>query len=238
MIDPQNPNYSDTPISQERPVFNYRPADPNESPAATIVTPFHNTGPVFHETAQSILQQSLQQWEWLIINDGSDDPQSLSILNEYRHCDSRIRVIDHETRKGPSAAKNTGFRAATTEFILPLDSDDLIEPTTIEKFRWFLESHPEWSFVNGYSIGFGEREYLWHKGFHNGNECLEENLIDNTCLTRKSVHEAIGGFDESIRDGMEDWDYWIRSAHLGYWGFTIPEFFKWYRRRKEHSDHW
>src|SRR3954464_10593284 len=97
MIDPTNPDYTNTPVSPQRPRFGYQPADLSAPPSVTIVTPFYNTGPVFHETAQSVLRQSLQQWEWLIVNDGSTAPESLEILDGYRQCDPRIRVIDRDT---------------------------------------------------------------------------------------------------------------------------------------------
>jgi glycosyltransferase involved in cell wall biosynthesis len=207
-------------------------------PCATIVTPFYNTGPIFHETARSVLQQSLQQWEWLIVNDGSTDPASLAILESYRSSDPRIRVIDLNPNRGPGAARNLGFQEARASYIVQLDSDNLLEPTAIEKWLWFLESYPEFSFVKGYSVGFGAQEYLWQEGFHNGSAFLEENWVDATSLIRKAVHAAVGGYDEAIREGLEDWDFWLRCANVGYWGGTLPEYLDWYRRRPTHNDRW
>ncbi len=238
MIDPVNPDYANTPVSPKRPRFTYAPADPSAPPCVTIVTPFHNPGPIFHETARSVLQQSLQQWEWLIVNDGSTDSESLSILEGYRHIDSRIRVLDHGVNRGPSAARNTGFQAAKAPYVVQLDTDNLLEPTAIEKWLWFLESYPEFSFVKGYSVGFGAHQYLWPRGFRDGDVFLEKNVVDATSAIRKAVHEAVGGYDEAIREGLEDWDFWLRCASLGYWGGTIPEYLDWYRRRPAHRDRW
>src|SRR5262249_7832039 len=207
-------------------------------PCVTIVTPFYNTGVIFHETARSVLRQSLQQWEWLIINDGSTDPEALAILAGYRQRDPRIRVIDHSSNQGLSAARNTGFHSARTPYVVQLDSDDLLEPTAIEKWLWFLESYSEFAFVKGYSVGFGAQAYLWQKGFHDGSAFLEANLVAPTSMIRKDVHRAVGGYDEAIRGGLEDWDFWLRCASLGYWGGTIPEYLDWYRRRPAHSDRW
>ena len=67
------------------------------------------------------------------------------MLDAFRNADPRIRVIDHPANLGLSAARNTGFRAARAELVVQLDSDDLIEPTAIEKWSWFLESYPEYS---------------------------------------------------------------------------------------------
>ena len=239
MIDLNNPDYTNTPASDRRPGYDYRPVDPTASPAATIVTPFYNTGAIFHETAQSVFRQSFQQWEWLIVNDGSTRPEALAVLDEYRRLDDpRIRVIDLPTNQGPSAARNRAFREARASYVVQLDSDNLLEPTAMEKWLWFLESYPEFAFVKGYSVGFDAREYLWQQGFHNNEVFLESNLVDITGAVRRSVHEAVGGYDETIRGGLEDWDFWLHCASEGYWGTTLPEYLDWYRRRENHGERW
>jgi glycosyltransferase involved in cell wall biosynthesis len=238
MIDPKNPDFENKPSSTGRACFAYSPAAAQAPPYATIITPFYNTESVFYETASSVFQQSLQQWEWLIINDGSTDPGSLSILDEYRHIDPRVRVIDHDVNKGLSAARNTGFQAARADIVVQLDSDDLLEPTAVEKWCWFLESNPEYSFVKGHTVQFGDRQHLWQGGFHGGEIFLKANQVNPTSAVRKSVHLAVGGYDEADRGGLMDWDFWLRCASFGYWGATIPEFLDWYRRRQAHTDCW
>ncbi|HEX2981549.1 MAG TPA: glycosyltransferase [Anaerolineaceae bacterium] len=238
MINPKSPDYQNHPVHPSRKRMDYARANSGDQPVLTIVTPFFNTGSVFHQTAQSILNQSLQQFEWLIVNDGTTDPDSLAILNSYRSGDARIRVIDHAENRGLSAARNTGCRAAQTSFCLLIDSDDLIEPTTAEKWYWFLCSHPEFSFVSSYSVGFGAHNYLWQSGFQDREANLERSRISTLVLLRKDVHEKVGGFDEEIRGGLEDWDFWLRCADRGYWGTSIPEYLFWYRTRQEHTDRW
>src|SRR5581483_8366223 len=100
----------------------------------------------------------------------------------------------------------------------------------------FLESHPEYAFVKGYSVGFGAEEYLWQKGFQ--HDFLNENPVDATALIRRSTHQSVGGYDATMRGGFEDWDFWLRCATAGYWGRTIPEYLDWYRRRPTHADRW
>lgn len=204
----------------------------------SVVTPFFNAGDVFEQTARSVKTQSLQSFEWVIVNDGSTDPESLARLQAFRTGDPRIRVIDHTENRGLSAARNTGFHDARARFVFQLDADDLIEPTTLEKCAWFLASRPECAFVKGYTVGFGSQEYLWVKGFHEGRTFLEENRATATAMIRREVHEAVGGYDESIRGGLEDWDFWLRCAAAGFWGATIPEFLDWYRRRERMPGEW
>ena len=238
MLDSVRPDFANSPASSLRPVYGYAPADVSASPAVTIVTPFRNTGAIFHETARSVLRQSLQQWEWLIVNDGSTDADALSILDRYRHVDERIRVIDLAQSRGPGAARNVGYEEANAPFVLQLDSDNLVEPTAAEKWLWYLATHEDAAFVKGWSVGFGAEEYLWKHGFHDGRAFLDRNMVDATALVRKSAHRRSGGYDASIRDGLEDWDFWLRCASAGLWGATVPEFLDWYRRRASHADRW
>jgi glycosyltransferase involved in cell wall biosynthesis/GT2 family glycosyltransferase len=239
MIDPNNTDFRNTPASTSRPDGRREPLDPSAPPRVTLLTPFFNTGEEFHETAESVFRQTFQQWEWIIVNDCSTEPGSLKILEGYRERnDPRIRVVDLAVNAGPSAARNRGVELAGTEFIYPIDSDDLIEPTTIEKCYWYLVAHPECPWVNGWSVGFGAEEYLWRHGYPNGEQFLEENLVTGRTMMRKSVLLELGGYDESIRHGCEDWALWLKAAESGIWGHTIPEFFDWYRRREHHWSRW
>ncbi|MFN7037360.1 MAG: glycosyltransferase, partial [Bellilinea sp.] len=238
MINLTDPDFQNTPVHPGRRHYGYQPAAPYLPPVVTIITPFYNTGEVFRQTAQSILQQSLQQFEWLIINDGSDDPLALQILEQYRNRDARIRVIDHPDNRGLSAARNTGFEYARTDYVALLDSDDLLEPTAVEKWWWFLSTQPQFGFVASYHVAFDGKNYLWTGGFHDGAQNAERNRVSMMCMIRKSVHQTVGGFDETIRGGLEDWDFWMRCAAQGIWGATVPEFLAWYRLRSDHSDRW
>lgn len=238
MIDPNHPDFTNHPAHPSRENIELHLVPGNVEPVLTIITPFYNTGMVFYETAQSIFNQSMQQWEWLIINDGSTEQEALQILEEFRHRDPRIQVIDHPTNRGLSFARNTGISNARCEYALMLDSDDLIEPTAAEKWWWYLETHPKCSFVASYHVAFGGKKYLWTGGFHDGFMNAERNRVSMMCMLRKSVFNAVGGFDELIRGGLEDWDFWMKCASRGFWGATIPEYLAWYRVRADHSDRW
>lgn len=238
MFDPSQPDYTDTPVSARRPRYPYSPACQNAEPAVSLVTPFYNTGPLFHETAASVFQQSFQQWEWIIVDDASDDPKSMALIECYARQDSRIRLLRSPLQRGPGAARNLGAAEARSPYLAFLDSDDLYEPTTLEKWLWFLESHPHYAMVKGFQVAFGAKRYLWRRGFHSGREILENNTVQTASMIRRDVYLAVGGMDESIAGGMEDWDFWLKCAERGYWGGTVPEFLDWYRTRASHNDRW
>jgi glycosyltransferase involved in cell wall biosynthesis/GT2 family glycosyltransferase len=230
MIDPALPDYSNTPASPQRPQFRYRPCAAVGAPLVSILTPYFNTDAVFLETARSLLNQSCQDFEWIIVDDGSTDEQSLARLHATRQGDARIRVFNQENA-GPAAARNFAFRNCSGRYICLLDSDDMLEPTFIEKCIWFLESNPDFGFCNSWSVNFGDEQFLWRTGFERGKAHLEANSGPPMSVIRRPAFEAAGGFDESIRLGHEDWDFWLALAKAGYWGHTLPEFQEWYRKR-------
>src|SRR5436190_21367930 len=216
VIDPPSPDWGDTPASLQRPSYGYA-LETIEAPVISIVTSFFDTGAIFHETAKTVFAQSLQAWEWVVVNDASSDPAALGVLGVYRDCDPRVRVVDLPARRGPSRARNEGCRAARAPYFLILDSDDLLEPTAAEKWWWFLESYPEFGFTKGFSVGFGAMQYLAATGFHQEKAFLERNRVDITALIRADVFRAVGGFPDENRGGLEDWEFWLRCAAQGVW---------------------
>jgi glycosyltransferase involved in cell wall biosynthesis/GT2 family glycosyltransferase len=230
MIDPAQPDYANTPVSPQRPAFGYRPLRLSAEPVVSVITPFYNTDEVFLDTARSLLSQSLQQFEWIIVDDGSTDEQARSRLQQVAAGDARIRVVRQENA-GPAAARNTAFRHCRGRYIALLDSDDMLEPTFLEKCVWFLESNPNFGFCNTWSVNFGDEQFLWTTGFERGAAHLDANSGPPLSVVRREAFEASGGFDESIRLGHEDWDFWLALARAGYWGHTLPEFQEWYRKR-------
>ena len=147
----------------------------------TIITPFFNTGAIFHETVKSVFNQSLQQFEWMIINDGTTDKASKDVLDCYRNLDPRIRVIDHSVNCGVTTALKIGFQSVKTEFVFQLDSDNLIEPTTLEHCVWFLISFPCCNFIKGFTVGFGARTFKHDKGVEPRWNVFETEAYQNYC---------------------------------------------------------
>lgn len=212
------------------PAFGYRPAEPNAPPAVSIITAYYNTGPLFFETVTAVLRQSLQQWEWIIVNDGSSDPKALQTLLALRNADQRIRVIDSPNR-GPSAARNLGVAQSRAPLLFLLDSDDLIGPTCLEKLAWTLHAHPESAFASTWTTVFGAVNIRWPRGFDTRYAFPYENMACTQSMIRRTVFDALGGFDEARRTGLEDFEFWMRAAANGYWGHDIHEYLIWSRRK-------
>lgn len=231
MINPGQPDYANHPASSTRQPYPFQPLSDHPPVTISIVTPFFNTGEIFLETLRSVLRQSFQEWEWIIVDDGSADADALGLLEHVEKADGRIRVF-RQSNRGPGAARNTGCNLASGRYLCLLDSDDLLEPTFLEKALWFLGSQPAFAFCNSWSVYFGNQEFLNTAGFERGKDFINANSGPPISVIRREAYLAVGGFDETIRFGHEDWDFWLAMAKTGYWGHTLPEYLEWYRVRE------
>lgn len=230
MIDVKSPDYANSPASDRRPEYHYQPRD-YATPLVSIVTPYYNVGPVFLETVRSIQRMSFAHWEWLIVDDGSTDPESLEQLERVRLSDPRIRVI-RQANGGPAVARNRAVAEARGRYIHQVDGDDLMEPTYVEKAVWFLETQPQFAACGSYNVTFGSKNFLWPNGFHEYEASIVDNRMVQQGVIRRADFLACGGYDERISYEHADWDLWLNLAEVGLWGFTLPEYLTWYRTQE------
>lgn len=195
----------------------------------TIIIPSFNPNELLFETLDCIKNQTYRNIEVVLVDDGSSNPDSLKTIDKTLKLYPQINFQRHQQNKGLPAARNTGIKASSGAFIFFLDGDDLIDPTSIEKHYITLKNNPSFDFVNSYVIGFGTQVYEWRGGFHEGELFLRENRNTSCFMTRKSLFEEVT-FDETLKHGCEDWDFWLNVASKGLWGYTIPEFLFYYRR--------
>ncbi|MCM2268903.1 MAG: glycosyltransferase [Thermoanaerobaculia bacterium] len=230
MFDPHRPDFASTPVAPDRPSLDYEPAGSGEPAVVSIVTPYFDTGEIFLETVAAVRRQTLQAWEWIVVDDGSLDERAVAVLREAAGLDARI-AIHRQENLGPAAARNAGVERSRGRYLCWLDSDDLIEPTFLEKCVWFLEAEPEFAFVNSWTVNFGSQELAWPYGFERGAGMLDANTAPAIAIVRRQAFLEVGGFDAAILDGHEDWEFWLRLAQAGHWGHTLPEYLAWYRQR-------
>lgn len=178
----------------------------------SIVIPCYNAGSHLAEAVQSALAQTWLDVEIVIVDDGSDDPDTLRLLDAptWPH----TRVI-RQPNAGPAAARNRAIHEATGDYILPLDADDLIGTTYAAKAAAVLDAQPEVGIVYCRAAKFGGEEGPWNLSVFSPDELALGNVIFVSAMFRKAEWELVGGFDESLRHGMEDYDFWIRLVHAG-----------------------
>lgn len=178
----------------------------------SVVIPCFNAGEYLDEAVQSALAQTWQDLEVVIVDDGSTDPSTLDLLKQERW--PRTRII-HQANAGPAAARNRAVREAGGRYILPLDADDTIEPSYVEKAVAVLEARPNVGCVYCKARKFGAEQGPWNLPVYTLRELVIDNVIFVTSLYRKADWESVGGYNEKLRHGVEDYDFWVKIAHLG-----------------------
>ncbi|MBW1720365.1 MAG: glycosyltransferase, partial [Deltaproteobacteria bacterium] len=121
--------------------------------------------------------------------------------------------------KGLSAARNAGISLSSGKYILCLDADDMVTPTLLEKSFHIFRNRPEAGVVATPPQHFGDQNYIWRSIPFSFYQLLRENLLHASCLFRRDIWKAVGGYDENMRTGCEDWEFWIRVANAG-WKFA------------------
>ncbi len=199
-------------------------------PKISVVVPCFNLGRYLNDAVDSVFAQSFQDFEILIVDDGSTDDETRRILADYRR--PRTRVV-RSANRGLPAAKNLGLKETSGAYVCMLDADDRLEPSMLGKSAAVLDERPEVTFVSHWLRTFGDEVWDWTPTRCDFPALLDTNTVNGAALVRRSALEAVGGFDESMRDGCEDWDLWIALVERGFAGHIIPEVLFHYRRRPD-----
>ncbi len=186
-------------------------------PTVSVIVPCFNGGRFLDGLLASLAAQTFRDFEIIIVDDGSTDAftqQKLAALGP------EIRVVRQENR-GLPGARNTGFHAAQGSFVLPLDCDDTIEPSFLaETVAALSNARPGIGFVFTHMRLIGGMEGIMPRAFNRFDQLLLNNL-PYCMLIRKSAWEAAGGYDETMSDGYEDWEFNIRLAAAGFHGIEL-----------------
>ena len=120
-------------------------------PKISVVMPVYNGEKYLREAIESILDQTYQDFEFIMVNDASTDGSG-SILSEFANLDQRIRILTNESNLGIAGATNRGIAQARGEYIALMDQDDISLPERFEKQVEFLSNHPDISVLGTNSI--------------------------------------------------------------------------------------
>ncbi|MBX3086531.1 MAG: glycosyltransferase [Anaerolineae bacterium] len=222
------PEFLNTPANTGRPDYGYRQGGISD-PLVSVITVYYNASAVFWEAVRSVLRMSCVDWEWLIIDDGSDSPESLGQLERVTKLDARIRVL-RQSHAGLAAGLNRAAHEAQGDYLLRIDPDELVEPTFVEKAVWLLETQPQFAFCNSWSVGCDTQAFLWREGFERRADFLNRTWVQPCAVIRRDAYLSIEGYDEHAQAGLEDWTFWLRMALNGFWGYTLHEYLLWTRR--------
>lgn len=187
------------------------------NPSVSVVLPTYNRENVLGRAIESVLEQSYHDLELLVVDDGSTD-NTATVVEDFD--DSRVELLEHDKNKGAAAARNTGIREATGEFIAFQDSDDEWHSEKLQKqMDIFTDAPPSvgvvytgfWDFDNGtktYRPGRG----IESKEGDVHNSLLEQNFVTTqAAVVRSQCFAKVGGFDERL-PRFQDWELWIRVS--------------------------
>ena len=192
----------------------------------SVIMPCYNDGAYIQEAIESIKIQTYKDWELIIIDDGSDDTNTVNIINRIE--DERITIL-HTNHLRPAGARNYGIEHAKGKYILPVDSDDKIDPSYMQKAVEIIESEEAIGVVYCYADLFGERSGRWELPDYSFEKMLLDNVVFVTALFYKEDWDKVGGFNTQLIAGMEDYDFWLGILGLGRKIYQIPEVLFHYR---------
>jgi glycosyltransferase involved in cell wall biosynthesis len=185
----------------------------------SVVIPCYNPGEYLLEAIASVRAQSCGPVELIVVNDGTDRPESFALLK--KTAAEADRYIE-QSNQGLAAARNSGFAAAQGEYVLPLDCDDLIRPEYLSRCLAAFGAFPEAAFIHTDYDVFGVQNYP-ERCSYNLYRLLEQNTLTYAAVIRKSDWEQAGGYDPAMRYGYEDWEFWLRLGSRDRFGAHIPE---------------
>ncbi|MEN9918137.1 MAG: hypothetical protein RL662_573 [Bacteroidota bacterium] len=182
------------------------------NPLVSIITPCYNDGKWIQQTIASVFASTYENIEIIIVDDGSKDPLTISVLEQIS--DQRIKIIRQENQ-GVCTARNNAILSSNGRYILPVDPDDLIEAELIELAVEKLETNIAASMVCWDYKCFGKINQTVHIEPFEIGKLLSRNLFVVTSMFRRKDFIEAGMFNTNMREGFEDWDFWISLLKKG-----------------------
>jgi glycosyltransferase involved in cell wall biosynthesis len=190
----------------------------SSGPRVAVIIPCFNDGATVGDAVRSVLDQD-EQCELIVVDDGSDDDSTATVLTELTR--AGVRVVRQENR-GLSAARTTGLRETAAALVFPLDADDVLVPGALRRLADVLDRRPDLVAVWGDHETFGASHLVQRRARTLDPWAITfVNQMSYAALIRRAALEAVGGWH--MRGGYEDWDVWMALAERGWCGEHIGE---------------
>ena len=189
----------------------------------------YNCAATLDEAIQSIIEQTYQNWEFIICDDGSSD-SSFEIAKKYQaRCPEKFILLQNEHNMGLNYTLNHCLQAVAGDYVARMDGDDLSVPDRFEKQVAFLNAHPEYAIVSSPMILFDEsgewgqtsviekpeiKDFVFHTPF----------FCHAACMVRREAYEAVEGYtvDPKLLR-FEDCNLWFKMYGKGYRGYNLSQ---------------
>jgi glycosyltransferase involved in cell wall biosynthesis len=181
-------------------------------PKISVIIPCYNQGIYVDEAVESVLNQTMQDFEIIIINDGSTDVFTNELLKNYSKPKTKVISI---LNGGLSNARNVGIKESHGTYILPLDADDKIAPSYLEEAITQFEKNENLTLVYGRAEYFGSKTGEWNLPLYKFKDLLFNNLIYCSAIYKRADYDKTSGYNPNMKYGLEDWDFWISLLEHG-----------------------
>jgi len=200
-----------------------------DMPKVSVIIPCYNLGQYLDEAVESVLAQTFQDFEIIIVNDGSTDEFTNKLLANYNKPKTKVLTTENQ---GLPSARNNGIKISGGEYICCLDADDKYHPEFLAKTAAVLDNEikHKLGFVTTWVQIFDESTAFWETSSFNPTRLAVENIVHVASLFRRECWEKKGGYSTNL-SGYQDWDFWIAVAAMGYEWVCIDEILFYYRVR-------
>lgn len=193
------------------------PADSSHPPTVTVLMPVYNGGRYLEVAIQSILQQTLKDWEFLIIDDGSTD-STPQILNEYARRDHRFTIVRNSENIGIPQSLNKGISLSSGKYLARMDSDDISLSDRFEKQVDYLERHPFIGICGTWVKTTGSRKNIIIKYPRNHDtivcaQLFASALAHPSVMMRRDTLEKHGLMYSTQFPYAQDYEFWVRCSN-------------------------
>ena len=206
----------------------------DQQPLVSIIVPVYNAEAFLADTMQSILAMRYPRLEILLMDDGSTDG-SMQIAHRFAAEDQRIRLFS-QPNQGASVARNNLIQQAHGKYILPIDADNLVEPTYVSHAVEVMEGDTEVKVVCPRTDQFGLRTGEIHHPPYSLHLLARKNIIDACAMYRKSDWERVGGYCAEVPT-REDWEFWLSILEDGGRVVRLPDIEFHYRQHGTSKRH-
>lgn len=184
-------------------------------PLLSIIIPCYNSEKTLEDTLVSVYNQHFDNWEAIIVNDGSPDNLE-EVALKWVDRDGRFKYFKKQN-EGLGKTRNFGIKKALGDIILPLDSDNKIRPDFVNAHIHRFVENSNIGVIYGNAEYFGEKRGAWIIGPFDKYRLLYHNYIDACAMIRKSTLENVNYFEENLPfQGHEDWDLWLKITASGF----------------------
>jgi glycosyltransferase involved in cell wall biosynthesis len=191
----------------------------------TVVIPCFNHGDYLLDAVASVLSQEGESPHLIVIDDGSTEPRTETVLEALPEGVELIR----QANSGPAAARNAGFARAETPYVLPLDADDRLPAGALAAMHQALESDRTAAYAYGVMRFFGDWSGEVRFPAYDPYRLLYRPIVGWLGLVRRAAWEEAGGFDPELR-GFEDWDFTLCAIEQGRHGHRLDRVVLDYRK--------